>query len=125
MHGVIHIYYLHQSYFLNAKVQMTRAPTKSKYSQYLIENGHSKDNTLLKELASLPALLSWARVMPPCAILLSPMGYPFVWSTQVLNISPSSLCVLPLQSCHCVTSAFLDVTGIIFLTEAVQAGLSM
>lgn len=76
------------------------------------------DNSLLKELASLPALLSRQVVSPLCC----PVPLCAIWSTQVLNTCPSS--VLSLQSCHCVTSAFLGVTGIIFLSEAVQAGLN-
>lgn len=89
-----------------------------KYSQYLIENAHGKDNTLLKELASLPALLSQARAVSPCAVPVCSLEY----------TSPECLpkfCLLSLQSCHCITSAFLGVSVIIFLSEAVQAGLHM
>lgn len=56
-----------------------------KYNQYLIENAHGKDNTLLKKLASLPASLSQASWMSP---VLSPCA---VWNTQVLNVSLSSV----------------------------------
>lgn len=88
-----------------------------KYSQYLIENAHGKDNTLLKKLASLPASLSQASRMSPGAVPMCSLEY----------TSPERLpefCLLSLQSCHCVTSAFLGVSGII-LSEAVQAGLNM